>query len=123
MAAPQSKPGPRTPGEPPEDWSDTEAMLDWLAERKQHPEWPRVYNSTGDVAAAAALVSALVGGRSLPGIARAIASVINVRRRTALLESVIAQSVAQGAQLDPVALITAISADSAMRDNEADQQE
>lgn len=34
---------------PPDDWTDTEAVLAYLAERNKHPEWPQIYNSWGEV--------------------------------------------------------------------------
>jgi len=34
---------------PPDDWTDTDAALAYLAEREQHPEWPRIHNSLGGV--------------------------------------------------------------------------
>lgn len=34
---------------PPDDWNDTEAVLAYLTERDKHPEWPRIYNSWGEV--------------------------------------------------------------------------
>lgn len=105
MTAPPPEGRPRPPWAPPDDWTDTEAMLAWLAERERHPEWPQFSNSVSDWAP---LVAAFLGGSaSIKGITTAITSIHNHRDRMAFARYVVDQAVAHGVEIDPVTLIRA----------------
>jgi hypothetical protein len=105
MTAPPLEGGPRPPWAPPDDWTDTEAMLAWLAECERHPEWPQFYNSVTDWAP---LVAAfLSGSASIKAITTAITSIHNHRNRMALAKYVIDTAAARGDAIDAVALIRA----------------
>lgn len=105
MTAPPPEGGPNPPWAPPDDWTDTEAVLTWLAECERHPEWPQFYNSVGDWAP---LVAEFLGGSAgITAITRAITSIHNHRARMAFARYVVEQAVARGVEIDPVALISA----------------
>lgn len=105
MAAPPPEDGPRPSWAPPDDWTDTAAMLAWLAERERHPEWPQFSNSVSDWAP---LVAAFLGGGiGIKAITTAITSIHNQRARMAFARYVVDQAVARGVEIDPVALIRA----------------
>ena len=111
MTSPASEGGPRPPWAPPDDLTDNEALLAWLAEREQHPEWPRFSNSVSDWAP---LVTAFLGGTvGIKAITTAITSIHNQRARLAFARYVVAQANAQGVKIDPVALIRAANSDPA----------
>jgi hypothetical protein len=111
MTAPLPEGGPRPPWAPPDDWTDTEAMLEWSAERKRHPEWPQFSNSVSDWAP---IVAAFLGGSvGIKAITTAITSTLNQRARLAFARYVVDQAVAQGIEIDPVALINAANSDPA----------
>jgi hypothetical protein len=104
MTSPASKAGPRPPWAPPDDLTDNEALLAWLAERERHPEWPRVSNSVDW----APLVTVFLGGSvGITAITTAITSIHNQRNRTALVKYVLDKAAEQGVEIDPVALIRA----------------
>jgi hypothetical protein len=92
------EPGPEPAWAPPTDWTDTDALLAYLAELERHPEWPRFYNGGGDWIA-------MLGG--IGAVAGAAATVLNLRTRRAFAQYVIDQAVRQGATIDPVAVIRA----------------
>lgn len=105
MTVPPPEGGPRPPWAPPDDWTDTEAMLAWLAECERHPEWPQFSNSVSDWAP---LVAAFLGGSaSIKAITTAITSIHNHRDRMAFARYVVDQAVARDVEIDPVALIRA----------------
>lgn len=105
MTAPAAESGPHPQWAPPDNWTDTEAMLAWLAEYEQHPEWPRFSNSVSDWAP---LVAAfLSGSATVTAVTTAIISIHNQRARMAFAKYVVEQAVAHGVEIDPVALISA----------------
>ncbi len=113
-AAPAESPDPEWA--PPADWTNTEAMLGWLAERERHPEWPRIYNGVGDWAA---LVAAFLGGQvGIKAIAEATASIRNERARLAFARYVVDRAVEQGREIDAVALIRAVNSAPAVESTE-----
>lgn len=93
-----AEPGPEPAWAPPAGWTDTDALLAYLAELRRHPEWPRFYNGAGDWIA-------IVGG--VGSVAGAAAAVLNLRTRRAFAQYVVEQAVGQGATIDPVAVIRA----------------
>jgi hypothetical protein len=120
MARPAPE-GPDPEWAPPTDWTDTEAMLAWLAERERHPEWPRVYNGVGDWAQ---LVAAFLGGQiGIKAIAEAVTSIHNERARAALVRYVVDRTVEQGGKIDPVALIRAINSTPAIESTKTNDPE
>lgn len=105
MTVPPPEDGLRSPWAPPDDWTDTEAMLAWLAECERHPEWPQFSNSVSDWAP---LVAAFLGGSaSIKAITAAVTSIHNHRDRMAFAKYVVDQAVAGGVVIDPAALIRA----------------
>lgn len=48
MERPELEPDPRPEWWPPDDWTDTEALLAYLAKLDEHPEWPRLYNGPAE---------------------------------------------------------------------------
>lgn len=105
MTAPPPEGEPPAPWAPPDDWTDTEAMLAWLAEHERHLEWPQFSNSVGDWAT---LVTAFLGGSAtITAITKAIVSIHNQRARMAFAKYVIDKALERGVEIDPVALISA----------------
>lgn len=80
---------------PPDDLTDPEALLAYLAKLDEHPEWPRIYNGPIDWVAVATVAAAGAG-------------VATVAMRMATYVYIVEQAKKQGVTIDPVALIQAI---------------
>lgn len=104
MVTPAAESGPKPEWWPPEDSGDTEAILAYLAERENHPEWPRIYNGAADWVAVAAAAAA-VGTTTV----KVAAELIKDRRRTDLSRHVFDEAVRQGVTIDPAAVIQALN--------------
>ena len=94
--------GPAPEWEPPADWNDREAWIEYLAKRKEHPEWPHVYNGVG-----ADLLTVLGGAGGIAALAAAAKSVLNLQGRRAFAKFVVQKAVEQGVRIDPAEVIRA----------------
>lgn len=105
MTAPPPEGELPAPWAPPDNWTDSEAVLAWLAKHEQHPEWPQISNSVSDWAT---LVTAfLSGSATITAITKAITSIHNQRARMAFAKYVVDKALERGVEIDPVALINA----------------
>jgi hypothetical protein len=105
LTTPEGESGPPPEWEPPADPHDTEAWLDYVEERRRHPEWPQAYNGGGEWTVA--LISALLGTGGLTGIAWASVSAYTVQQRRRIAEFAIEAAERQGVKIDPEAVIRA----------------